>query len=83
MGTSEIHHVNRPNEIAVNMVCKFWFPYSDPWGRKMCDWTIGNKSYAAKDGNVVKHGKTTTYNFQVQNLEHNGIRATCAITRTN
>lgn len=52
----EMYHQNRPNEIAVNMVCKFWHPHSDPWGRKMCDWTIGNQSYTAKDGNQVKHG---------------------------
>jgi hypothetical protein len=52
----EIHHKNKPNEIAVNMVCKFWFPYSDPWNRKMCDWTINNQLYTAKDGNQVKHG---------------------------
>ena len=53
----QIHHVNEPKKVAVNMVSKFWHPYSDPWGRKMCDWTIGNQSYTAKDGNVVNHGK--------------------------
>ena len=52
----EIHHQNKPNEIAVNMVSKFWHPHDDPWGRKMCDWTIGNQSYTAKDGNKIKHG---------------------------
>lgn len=52
----EIHHQNDPNKIAVNMVCKFWYPHADPWGRVMCDWTIGNNKFSAKHGNQVKHG---------------------------
>ena len=32
------------------------FSMADHWGRKMCDWTIGNQSYTAKDGNKIKHG---------------------------
>ena len=52
----EMHHENKPNEIAVNMVCKLWYPNFDPWGREMCDWTIGNQSFTAKHGNQVKHG---------------------------
>ena len=53
----QIHHINEPKKVAVNMVCKFWHPHADPWGRVMCDWTIGNQSYTAKDGNTVKHGQ--------------------------
>ena len=52
----EMHHLNKPNEIAVNMVCKLWYPDFDPWGREMCDWTIGNNKFSAKHGNQVKHG---------------------------
>jgi hypothetical protein len=53
----EMHHENKPNEIAVNMVCKVWYPAFDPWNRVMCDWTIGNHSFTARDGNQVNHGK--------------------------
>ena len=52
----EMHHENKPNEIAVNMVCKMWYPKFDPWGRVMCDWTIGNNKFSAKHGNQVKQG---------------------------
>jgi len=39
------------------MVCKVWYPAFDPWDRVMCDWTIGNNSFTARDGNQVNHGK--------------------------
>jgi hypothetical protein len=39
------------------MVCKVWYPAFDPWNRVMCDWTIGNHSFTARDGNQVNHGK--------------------------
>lgn len=63
----QMHHKNEPKKIAVNMVCKFWHPQYDPWGRKMCDWTIGNKSYTAKDGNQVKHGNN--HNVQLPSMK--------------
>ena len=31
-------------------------PKLDPWGREMCDWTIGNNKFSAKHGNQVKQG---------------------------
>ena len=52
----EMHHQNNANEIAVNMVCKTWYPKFDPWSREMCDWTIGNNKFSAKHGNQVKQG---------------------------
>ena len=30
----QMHHANEPKKVAINMVSKFWFPHSDPWGRK-------------------------------------------------
>ena len=52
-----MHHENKPNEIAFNMVCKVWYPAFDPWTRVMCDCTIGNHSFTARDGNKGNHGK--------------------------
>lgn len=46
-----------PTEVCINMVCKVWYPAFDPWDRVMCDWTIGNNSFTARDGNQVNHGK--------------------------
>ena len=63
----EIHHQNKPNEIAVNMVCKMWYPHYDPWGRKMCDWTIGNNKFSEKHGNQVKHGDN--HNIQLPSMK--------------
>jgi len=51
-----VTHSNE-SETWVNMVCKVWYPAFDPWNRVMCDWTIGNHSFTARDGNQVNHGK--------------------------
>jgi hypothetical protein len=51
-----VHHKDKPADECVNMVCKVWYPAFDPWNRVMCDWTIGNQSFTARDGNTVKHG---------------------------
>ena len=48
---------NKPNEAWGNMVCKVWYPAFDPWMRVMCDREIGNRSFTAKHGNQVEHGK--------------------------
>ena len=52
-----VTHPNEPTEVCVNMVCKVWYPAFDPWNRVMCNWTIGNHSFTARDGNQVNHGK--------------------------
>lgn len=52
-----VSHSNEPENTWVNMICKLWYPDDDPWGRKMCNWTIGNNSFTAKHGNQVNHGK--------------------------
>ena len=62
-----MHHQNNANEIAVNMVCKFWHPHADPWGRTMCDWTIVNNKFSAKHGNQVKHGNN--HNIQLPSMK--------------
>ena len=53
----EIYHVDRPEAKVVNMISNCWHPVNDPWGRKMCNWTLANKSYTAKHGNSVNHGE--------------------------
>jgi hypothetical protein len=44
-----------------------WYPHYDPWGRKMCDWTIGNNKFSAKHGNQVKHGDN--HNIQLPSMK--------------
>ena len=51
-----VHHKDKPMDACVNMVCKVWYPAFDPWNRVMGDWTIGNNSFTARDGNQVNHG---------------------------
>ena len=51
------HSEQHDQDAWVNMVCKVWYPLFDPWNRVMCDWTIGNNSFTARDGNQVNHGK--------------------------
>ena len=52
-----VTHSEKSNEdVWVNMVCKGWYPALDPWNRVMCNWTIGNNSFTARDGNQVNHG---------------------------
>ena len=52
----KVTHSNASADEWVNMVCKVWYPMFDPWNRVMCDWTIGNQSFSARDGNQVNHG---------------------------
>ena len=65
------------------MVCKFWYPHADPWGRVMCDWTIGNNKFSAKHGNQVKHGNNHSVQLPSMKIWNTTVVTTCAIARTH